>query len=67
MHHSSLFPFMGELVFRYWNDPEVLEKLSKAMGPQFGSVIADGEEEEEEEENEEIADVHDAASRGDFA
>ena len=52
---------------RYWNDPEVLEKLSKAMGPAFGDISPalnnlaasgggggqDAEEDDEEEEDEE--------------
>lgn len=47
------------MLCRYWNDPEVLSKLGKAMGGDFplagpGAVgVAAGAEGEEEEEGEE--------------
>ncbi len=64
VHHK--WPF-----HRYWQDPVVLNKLSKAMGPSFGGEAVEGEEGEEEEEEEEEDDeavetVFDAATSGDF-
>ena len=60
---------------RYWDDPAVLEKLSKAMGDAFDMEALTGQmgagslhqhEEEEEEEEEGAADdtLHGAASSG---
>lgn len=55
-------------MMKYWNDPEVLSKLGKAMGSAFDmpggeGAIAEGEEEYEEGESEPT--VHSAASEGD--
>jgi hypothetical protein len=53
-------------MMKYWNDPVVLEKLSKAMGPAFSAEGAQGADGEEEgEEGEEELDVLGAASSGD--
>ena len=57
---------------RYWQDPVVLNKLSKAMGPAFGGEAVEGveegeEEEEEEEEDDEAETVFDAATSGNFS
>lgn len=59
---------------RYWDDPQVLQKLSAAMGDAFNPEDAnaeaaapghqDGAEEEEEEGSEELATVASAASSG---
>ena len=53
---------------RYWNDPAVLEKLSKAMGGTFGDAgaAAEASAPEAEAEPEEDPDVHSAASNGAF-
>ena len=57
-------------IVRYWNDKDVLKKLSEAMGmpiaglpDQAASAEAEVAEEEGEEEEESI--VHQTASRGD--
>jgi len=66
-------------MMKYWNDPDVMAKLGKAMGgvmegatahgiEQGMGAAAQGEEEEEEEEGEEgeeEVNVHSAASMGD--
>lgn len=53
---------------RYWNDPDVLKKLSDAMGPGWANVIgAEADEGEEDDADEEVTDVHDAASKGKLA
>lgn len=56
-------------MMKYWNDPEVLSKISKAMGGAFELPEGEGgegeEEEEEGEEEEELPNVHSAASGGD--
>jgi hypothetical protein len=49
---------------RYWNDPEVLAKLGKAMGNVFEVPTVEGGEEGDEEEEEEEATLHSAASAG---
>lgn len=70
----ELAPMLDELekqgpmaMMKYWNDPEVLSKLGRAMGgalelPTGEGALAEGEEEEYEEEE---ATVHSAASAGD--
>ena len=42
---------------RYWQDPEVLSKLSKAMGPALGGEYVEGEADGDEEELEEDEDA----------
>lgn len=54
---------------RYWSDPQVLSKLSAAMGDTFdpaalAAANGGGEGEEQEEEEEGDMDVHGAASAG---
>lgn len=58
---NSLHPSLH----RYWNDPEVLSKLGKAMGGAFQLPGAEGEEEEAEEEEGEPT-VLSTASAGDY-
>eukprot|EP00192_Tetraselmis_astigmatica_P014099 CAMPEP_0117672698 /NCGR_PEP_ID=MMETSP0804-20121206/14055_1 /TAXON_ID=1074897 /ORGANISM="Tetraselmis astigmatica, Strain CCMP880" /LENGTH=317 /DNA_ID=CAMNT_0005481341 /DNA_START=82 /DNA_END=1032 /DNA_ORIENTATION=+ len=75
---DELAPILAELekdgpaaMMKYWNDPNVLSKLGKAMGTAFETVPtgadaeAAGEEGEEEYEYEEEVTVHSAASSGD--
>ena len=57
------------LLFRYWDNPKVLEKLSGAMGDAFNGDAAEagvhGEDEGEEGEEEAVDNsVHGAASSG---
>lgn len=67
----ELKPILEELesggpmaMMKYWNDPEILAKLGKAMGGAF--ELPEGEAEEgEAEEAEEEATLHAAASAGD--
>lgn len=57
---------------RYWNDPEVLGKLGKAMGDVFdmpggalpGMEGEEGDEEQGEEDEDEVPNLHSAASEG---
>lgn len=61
-------------MMKYWNDPEVLSKLGKAMGGAFpmppniagGAAPAEEEAAEEAEGEEESPSLHSAASNGDF-
>ena len=70
----DLAPVLAEIetggpaaMMKYWDDPSVLEKLSKAMGSAFGAGGPPGGEGEGDAEDEEEGEptVHTAASAGD--
>ena len=52
------------VLHRYWNDPDVLSKLGKAMGGAMD--LPQTEEGEEEEEVAEVATLHSTASAGGY-
>lgn len=62
--------FIAICIFRYWNDPSVLQKLGEAMGlPVSGETVASaetsGQDESDEVGTEGESIVHNTASVGD--